>query len=76
MQEFYSAVFEGTINEVADYIRENFDGSKWNFPTGTEDVESIIDVLSAEPEVVIEIDYNGNIRCKGDKETFANIVED
>lgn len=76
MSEFYSTVYEGTINEVADYIRENFEDCQWDCPTGIEDVEGIIDVLSAEPGIAIEIDYNGNIRCKGDVETFANIVED
>lgn len=76
MSEFYSAVYEGTINEVADYIRGNFEDCQWDCPTGIEDVEGIIDVLSAEPEIAIEIDYNGNIRCKGDVETFANIVKD
>lgn len=76
MKGFYSAVFEGTIETVADYIREHFEGCERNCPTGTEDVEGIIDVLCAEPEVVIEIDYDGNIRCKGSLETFANIVED
>ena len=37
MTGFYRSVFEGTIEEMADYIRENFEGREWTCPTGRED---------------------------------------
>lgn len=73
---FYVSVFDGTVEEISDYIKEKYSDRKWNCPTGTEDAEGIIDVLSAEPDVMIEMDGIGNIRCVGDLETFASIVED
>lgn len=81
MSDFYSAVFDGNFEETKKYLLENFDGSRWNCPTGEEDIEGIIDVLDSgahQPgieEIVFEVDYSGNIRCKGDMETFASIVE-
>lgn len=83
MSDFYSAVFEGNFEETKKYLAENFKDSKWNCPTGEEDMEGIIDVLDSgahhpgtDEEIVFEIDYFGNIRCKGDMETFASIVEE
>lgn len=64
-------------------MTENFEDGKWDCPTGEEDVEGIIDVLYAgvyqpcmDEELIFEIDHSGNIRCKGDMEAFANIIED
>lgn len=75
--DFYVAVFEGSIEETADYIRKNYEEREWDCPTGREDVEGIINVLeSTDVDVVIEMDGIGNIRCVGDLETFASIVED
>lgn len=76
---FYVAVFDGTIEEVAEYIRKNYDGREWDCPTGREDVEGIISVLSGGLdgwEDTAEVDGIGNIRLRGDLETFASIVED
>ena len=83
MSNFYSAVFEGNFEETKQYLTENFEGCKWNCPTGEEDLEGIIDVLDSgahqsgiDEEMIFEVDYSGNIRCKGDMETFASIVEE
>lgn len=73
---FNVSVFEGTKEEISEYIKENYEGCEWYCPTGLEDVEGIIEVLSVEPDVVIEMDNIGNIRCVGDLETFASIVAD
>lgn len=83
MSGFYSAIFEGNFEETKQYLAENFEDGKWDCPTGEEDLEGIIDVLDSgahqpgmESEVIFEIDYSGNVRCKGDMETFASIIED
>ena len=79
---FNNPVFEGIFEEVKQYLTENFEDGKWNCPIGEEDLEGIIDVLDSgahqpgiEKKIVFEIDFSGNIRCKGDMETFASIVE-
>lgn len=83
MSDFYSAAFEGNFEETKQYLTENFERGAWNCPTGEEGLEGIIDVLYSgayqpgiEEEIIFEVDYSGNIRCKGDLETFANIVEE
>lgn len=84
MSNFYSAVFEGNFDETKKYLTENFKDGKWNCPTGKEDLSGIIDVLDSganrpdhlEEEVIFEVDHSGNIKCKDDLETFANIVEE
>lgn len=75
--DFYMAVFEGTVEEIAGYIRENYIGREWDCPTGREDAEGIINVLkSTDTDVMIEVDGCGNIRCVGGLETFASIAEE
>lgn len=83
MSEFYSAVFEGDFGETKQYLTENFEDEKWDCATGEEDLAGIIDVLYAgsyqpgiEEKVIFEVDCSGNIRCKGDLEAFASIVEE
>ena len=77
MADFYVSVFEGNIKEVEEYISDNYKGCQWDCPTGREDVDGIISVLeSTDVDVAIEIDGCGNIRCVGDLESFASIVED
>lgn len=83
MADFYSTVFEGNFDETKKYILNNFDGRSWDCPTGREDLEGIIDVLYAgayqpdiDEEVIFEVDYSGNIKSRGDTETFASIVEE
>lgn len=77
MKGFYMAVFEGTVQEAADYIMENYSDREWDCPTGREDADGIIEVMGgADADVIIEIDGHGNIRCVGDLETFANIVDE
>lgn len=78
---FFNAIFEGNFEETKQHLLENFEGSRWNCPTGEEDLEGIIDVLDSgahqpgmEEEVVFEINSAGDIRCKGELEVFANIV--
>lgn len=75
--DFYMAVFEGTVEETAEYIKKNYSDCQWDCPTGRECVEGIIDMLSSgDDDVIIEIDGIGNIRCVGNLENFASIVED
>lgn len=83
MSDFYSAVFEGNFEETKQYLTENFEGGKWDCPTGEENLDGVIDVLytgayqpGLDEDVIFEIDRSGNIRCKGDMETFSSIVED
>lgn len=83
MSDFYNAVFEGNFEKAKRYLVENFVDGKWNCPTGEEDLQGIIDVLDSgahqpgiEEEIIFEVDYTGNIRCKGDLDTFANIIND
>lgn len=82
MVNFFS-VFDGNFEETKQYLTENFEDRKWDCPTGEEDLGGIIDVMDSgvhqpgmEGEAIFEVDYAGNIRCKGDIETFASIIED
>lgn len=82
MGNFFS-VFEGNFEETKKYLTENFEDRKWDCPTGEEKLDGIIDALDSgahqpglEEEVIFEVDRSGNIRCKGDMETFASIIED
>ena len=40
-------MFEGNFEETKKYLVENFKNSRWNCPTGAEDLEGIIGVLYA-----------------------------
>lgn len=72
-------MFEGNFEETKKYFVENFKNSRWNCPTGAEDLEGIIDVLYAgtfDGDKIIEVDFVGNIKCQGDKDIFANIIQE
>jgi len=82
MSDLYNAVFKGNFEETSNYLRKYFSDSKWECPTGEEDLEGIIDVLYAgcfqpelESEIIIEVDSSGNIRALGDTNIFASIIE-